>query len=321
MIGESAGPDAGRRKLFGLAYRMLGSAADAEDVVQEALLRWHTQSRADVRNPEAFLTTVVTRLCLDHLKSARLRLETYPGVWLPEPLGEGEFDNVADASQPTPEENLQRLESVSLAFLAVLQALSPIERAVFLLAEIFDYSHSEIGKMIGRTPEACRQALHRSRQSLAASVPGDAPSESHRALLASFIRAVRRGDLEELMQLLTDDVESQARGRRAGCLALVCGFLTEDPEESGCSHRMPERMAHGLAGRWRNPAVGTASAIARRPHLPHRQHGQPREAGAGCEVFRLDDGASPACIGLSTTTASRMLPSRDRGSCSANIPY
>jgi RNA polymerase sigma-70 factor, ECF subfamily len=212
MIGESAGPDAGRRKLFGLAYRMLGSAADAEDVVQEALLRWHTQSRADVRNPEAFLTTVVTRLCLDHLKSARVRLETYPGVWLPEPLGEGEFDNVADASQPTPEENLQRLESVSLAFLAVLQALSPIERAVFLLAEIFDYSHSEIGKMIGRTPEACRQALHRSRQSLAASVPGDAPSESHRALLASFIRAVRRGDLEELMQLLTDDVESRADG-------------------------------------------------------------------------------------------------------------
>lgn len=212
MNAEADAAYAQRARLFALAYRMLGSAGDAEDVVQEAFLRWHTQERAGVRNPQAFLTTMVTRLCLDHIKSARVRLETYPGVWLPEPLGEGQLDDAADSSHPGPEEDLQRLEAVSFAFLAVLQALSPLERAVFLLAEIFDYSHAEVGGMLGRSPEACRQALHRARQALAAAARGDAPDERHRVLLAGFIRAVRRGDLEDLTRLLTEDVESRADG-------------------------------------------------------------------------------------------------------------
>ncbi|MGZ5198371.1 MAG: sigma-70 family RNA polymerase sigma factor [Telluria sp.] len=203
---------AGRGKLFALAYRMLGSAGDAEDIVQEAFVRWHTEPRKDIRNPQAFLTTVVTRLCLDHIKSARVRLETYPGVWLPEPLDEGEFEDVPDPSQLTPEERVQRLEAVSLAFLAVVQALSPIERAVYLLREIFDYSHSEVAAMLGRTPEACRQALHRARQSLSPSQAGDAPTAAHRELLSTFISSVRKGDLDELCQLLSEDVEARADG-------------------------------------------------------------------------------------------------------------
>jgi RNA polymerase sigma-70 factor, ECF subfamily len=201
-----------RRKLFSLAYRMLGSVGDAEDIVQEAFMRWHAEPRAEVRNPQAFLTTIVTRLCLDHLKSARVRLETYPGVCLPEPLGDGDLDEVADPAQATPEENLQRLEAVSLAFLAVVQALSPIERAVYLLSEIFDYSHGEVASMLGRKPEACRQALHRARLSLAPAIRGEVPSDTHRALLASFIKAMRQGDVEELSQLLSEDVEAKADG-------------------------------------------------------------------------------------------------------------
>ncbi|TFW11393.1 sigma-70 family RNA polymerase sigma factor [Massilia arenosa] len=216
---------ADRRRLYALAYRMLGSAGDAEDIVQEAFLRWHAQPRADVREPRAFLTTVVTRLCLDHIKSARVRLETYPGVWLPEPAVSGAADGgSADearaeaagtppaASHVTPEAELERLESVSLAFLAVLQTLSPIERAVYLLTEIFDYSHAEAGDLLGRTPAACRQALHRARTALAAGVRGEPPSASHHALLASFLMATRSGDLEGLTRMLADDVESRADG-------------------------------------------------------------------------------------------------------------
>jgi RNA polymerase sigma-70 factor (ECF subfamily) len=201
-----------RHRLFLLAYRMLGRPSDAEDIVQEAFVRWHAQSRGHVVSTLAFMTTIVTRLCLDQIKSARNRLETYPGVWLPEPLSEAEFDDLAGAAHSSPEEHLQRLEAVSLAFIAVLQALSPLERAVYLLSEIFDYRHADVAAIVDRTPQACRQALHRARQSVAAADRGDPPSEHHKVLLASFIRACRQGDLDQLTQLLADDVESRADG-------------------------------------------------------------------------------------------------------------
>jgi RNA polymerase sigma-70 factor (ECF subfamily) len=193
-----------RPRLFALAYRMLGSAGEAEDVVQEAYARWYSQPREGVQTPAAFLTTMVTNLCLDVLKSARRQREEYPGVWLPEPLAPDEA--------PSPEEDLQRLESVSLAFLSLLESLSPLERAVYLLADVFDHSHAEIADILHRTPQACRQALHRARQSLAARKRTLAPEERHRELLASFIGATRRGDLDGLAQLLADDVESRADG-------------------------------------------------------------------------------------------------------------
>jgi RNA polymerase sigma-70 factor (ECF subfamily) len=192
-----------RARLFALAYRMLGSAGDAEDVVQDAYERWFSQPRDDVRVPAAFLTTMVTRLCLDELRSARRKREEYPGVWLPEPVPD--FDE-------GPEHQLQRLESVSLAFLSLLESLGPVERAVFILADVFDYPHAEVAAMLDRSPEACRQALSRARQHVAALKRPAAPAERHRELLVSFISAVRRGNVDELAQLLADDVESRADG-------------------------------------------------------------------------------------------------------------
>lgn len=204
-----------RGRLFALAYRMLGSAGEAEEAVQEGYLRWYAQPRPEVVNPSAFLTTVVTHLCLDHLKSARHRREQYPGVWLPEPLPDGMHDcepALVAALDADPQENLQRLESVSLAFLALLETLSPLERAVYLLAELFDYSHAEIGRMLDRSPEACRQALRRARQSLANGKREAASHARHRELLVSFLGACRRGDIEGLTQLLAAEVVSRADG-------------------------------------------------------------------------------------------------------------
>ena len=192
-----------RGRLFSLAYRMLGSAGEAEDAVQEAFTRWYAQPRDAVQNPAGFLTTMVANICLDQLKSARRKREEYPGVWLPEPVA---------ALEDGPEEDLQRLESISLAFVSLLEALSPLERAVFVLVEVFDYAHAEVAAMLDRTPEACRQALHRARRSLAAHRRAVAPAERHRALLLSFVAAVKRGDVDELARMLADDVASRADG-------------------------------------------------------------------------------------------------------------
>jgi RNA polymerase sigma-70 factor, ECF subfamily len=203
-----------RPRLFALAYRMLGSVGEAEDVVQEAYLRWYSQPREEVRNPPGFLTTVVTHLCLDELKSARRQREHYPGVWLPEPVAD---DTLAEAvtapvAAGTPEQDVERLESISLAFLSLLDTLGPLERAVFVLAEVFDYPHAEVAAIVGRTPEACRKALSRAKQNLAAGKPAAASADRHRELLLSFIDAVRRGHVDELARLLADDVESRADG-------------------------------------------------------------------------------------------------------------
>jgi RNA polymerase sigma-70 factor, ECF subfamily len=196
-----------RPRLFALAYRMLASVGEAEDIVQEAYLRWYSQPREDIKSPAAFLTTVVTHLCLDELKSGRRRREHYPGVWLPEPLAEETPTAGGD-----PQHDVERLESVSFAFLSVLDTLGPLERAVFLLAEIFDYPHAEVAAIVGRSVESCRKALSRAKQNLADRKPAPASVEEHRELLVSFITAVRRGHIDELAQLLADDVESRADG-------------------------------------------------------------------------------------------------------------
>lgn len=244
----SAGPDslAGeRRRLFGLAYRMLGSAGEAEDAVQEAYLRWYSQPREQVQCPPAFLTTVVTRLCLDRLKSARHRREQYPGVWLPEPLPHEGGLLAEPAHGADPQENLQRLESVSLAFLWLLEALSPLERAVYLLAEVFDYPHAEIADMLERTPQACRQALRRARQSLAHGRRAAASAERHRELLASFLAACRRGDIDQLTQLLADDVVSRADGGGVTAAANrpVHGLRAVSRLYTGLARQMPDGLA------------------------------------------------------------------------------
>ena len=148
-----------RPLLFAVAYRMLGSASDAEDVVQDAWLRYSAAQPADVRSPKAFLTTVVTRLCLDRLKSARAAREEYIGPWLPEPV-------VTD-DRPGPERSMALAESVTLAFMVLLETLSPEERAVFLLREVFEHDHADIAAMLDTTPANSRQLFHRARARIA----------------------------------------------------------------------------------------------------------------------------------------------------------
>ena len=147
-----------RRQLFAVAYRMLGSASDAEDVVQDAWLRYAAARPADLRSPQAYLTTIVTRLCLDRVKSARARREEYVGPWLPEPI--------LTKGDEGPDVLFERSESVTLAFLVLLDTLSPEERAVFLLKEVYGYEHTEIAEMLGTTSANCRQLLHRARSKI-----------------------------------------------------------------------------------------------------------------------------------------------------------
>ena len=188
-----------RPLLFGVAYRMLGSASDAEDVVQDAWLRYAAAQPADVRSPKAFLTTIVTRLCLDRLKSARAARETYVGPWLPEPL-------VTD-TQPGPERSMALAESVTLAFMVLLETLTPEERAVFLLREVFEHDYADIAAMLETTPANCRQLFHRAKERIADRRPRfrDAAA-AKRPLIDRFVHALRAGDAAEFSSVLAADV-------------------------------------------------------------------------------------------------------------------
>jgi RNA polymerase sigma-70 factor (TIGR02957 family) len=188
-----------RSRLFSIAYRMLGSASDAEDVLQDAWLRYSGADRSAIRSPTAFATTIVTRLCLDRLKSARATREEYVGPWLPEPVLTSEVEGPATM--------LQRAESVTLAFLVLMETLSPEERAVFLLKEIYEYDHAEVAEMLGTTVENSRQLLHRAKARLAHGRPRlTGTAEARRAVAERFARAFSSGDGSELSALLAADV-------------------------------------------------------------------------------------------------------------------
>ena len=188
-----------RPLLFSIAYRMLGSASDAEDVLQDAWLRYAGADHSTIRSPKAFATTIVTRLCLDRLKSAHTTREEYIGPWLPEPVLTSEVEG--------PESRLERAESVTFAFLVLLEKLSPEERAVFLLKDIFEYDHSEIADMLGTTVENSRQLLHRAKARLAAERPRlTGTAQSRREVAERFARAFSSGDGSALTALLTKDV-------------------------------------------------------------------------------------------------------------------
>jgi RNA polymerase sigma-70 factor (ECF subfamily) len=181
-----------RPYLLGVAYRMLGSASDAEDVVQEALLR--AANSGELRSIRAFLTTVVTRLCLDELGSARRRRETYVGPYLPEPVA----TDALDAGE--------RRENVSLALLVLLDELSPLERAVFVLRDVFDLEFSEIGAALERSEAACRKLLQRAREHIAGAQPlAAAPAEAQHAVCNAFYHALATGDLQALVEVLAED--------------------------------------------------------------------------------------------------------------------
>jgi RNA polymerase sigma-70 factor (ECF subfamily) len=193
-----------RPLLFGIAYRMVGEVGAAEDIVQEAYLRRHGEEGA-VRSERAFLTTVTTRLAIDHLRSARVRRESYVGPWLPEPL--------VEASGDDPAAHAELADSLSLAFLVLLERLSPVERAVFLLHEAFGHSHDEIAAVVGKTPENCRQLLRRARQHVEAERPRfDIDRDEHRELTRRFAMACAMGDADGLLEMLAPDVVASADG-------------------------------------------------------------------------------------------------------------
>jgi RNA polymerase sigma-70 factor, ECF subfamily len=194
--------------LFSIAYRMLGSAMDAEDMVQETFLRYQGTRPETISSLKAFLTTVLTRLCMDQLHLARRQRETYLGPWLPEPVADKDIVEVTN-----PESRVALAESVSLAFLVLLEELQPVERAVFLLREIFEYEYPEIAAFLGKSEMACRQAFSRARKHLADHRPRFSVSpDLHRRLLGSFLQAVRGGDMSALMDMLSEDVTLWADG-------------------------------------------------------------------------------------------------------------
>jgi RNA polymerase sigma-70 factor (ECF subfamily) len=199
-----------RGLLFSIAYRMLGSVADAEDILQEAFIRWHRASEVEVRSTRAFLVTVVSRLCINHLQSARVQREEYVGQWLPEPIV-----TEANADPFT----ISRVdESLSMAFLVLLERLGPVERAVFLLREVFDYEYAEIAQAVGKDEANCRQILRRARQHMARGRVAEvrprfkASSEQREQLLTNFLQATSTGDLERLVALLSSDAELRSDG-------------------------------------------------------------------------------------------------------------
>lgn len=197
-----------RRRLLGLAYRMLGSMADAEDAVQETYLRWHRADRATVTQPRAFLMTTTSRICLDMLTSARARREEYVGPWLPEP--------VLDTAALAPDSHTELAEDLSIALLLTLDRLSPLERAAFLLHDVFDFSFSEVAHALDRSEAACRQLAARARAHVRDTRPRGATTPmasrsnemdaKHAELISAFIAATRSGDLNGLTQLLASDV-------------------------------------------------------------------------------------------------------------------
>jgi RNA polymerase sigma-70 factor (TIGR02957 family) len=199
MADSRAAPGELRPLLFSVAYRMLGSVAEAEDVVQEAFLRLQATVPDDLRSPEAYAVTVTTRLAIDALRAARRRRERYVGPWLPEPL--------VGSQQADPAWRLEMDETVSTAFLVLLERLSPVQRAVFLLHEAFGYRYPEIAVVVGRTEAACRQAFRRAGQHIRAGQPRFEASSAERDRLAGrFLAAARDGDLPGLEAVLADDV-------------------------------------------------------------------------------------------------------------------
>lgn len=194
-----------RPLLFSIAYRMLGSVMDAEDLVQEAYLRWQEAPAVEVRSPRAYLTTIVTRLAINQLRSARQRRETYVGPWLPEPL-------VTDTA-PDPSEPVELAESLSMAFLVLLERLAPIERAVFLLREVFDFEYDEIGRIVDKSETNCRQLLARARKRVGTEHARFEPDRTQAArLVEEFTRASADGDLDGLIAILAEDITLWADG-------------------------------------------------------------------------------------------------------------
>ena len=192
-----------RGRLFGLAYRMLGSRADAEDVVQEAYLRWHQAARDTIETPEAWLVTTTSRLAIDRLRRLKTEREAYVGPWLPEPI----------VAAPSPERDLDLAADLSIAFLTLLERLAPEERAAFLLHDIFDVGYGEIASVVGRNEAACRQMVHRARERVRGDRKRfDVSEEARQDVLRRFLEAVEARDAQKLLALFAPDATWTADG-------------------------------------------------------------------------------------------------------------
>lgn len=206
-----------RRRLWGVAYRMLGSRADADDMVQDTWLRWQHTARDEVRTPQAWLTTAITRLCIDRLRQARAERESYVGPWLPEPL--------VDESS-TPHEAAELASDLSVAFLTVLERLAPDERAAFLLHEMFDSGYDEIAQILGKSEAACRQIVSRARKRVHADRPRvQVSAAARKRLLEAFVQAVRARDKDALVGILAEDATwtSDGGGKVKAALKVIHG--------------------------------------------------------------------------------------------------
>ena len=224
-----------RNLLFTVAYELLGSAADAEDVVQESWLKWDRVDHSEVRDPRAYVVRIVTRTALDRLRTVARRREDYVGPWLPEPL----------LTAPDVAADVELADSLSTAMLMVLETLEPTERAVFVLREVFDVSYDELAEAVGRTPAAVRQIAHRARTHVAERRPRGATSRADTArALAAFVRAIETGDLQELADLLAPDVVAFGDGG---------GIKQALPRPVAGADKVAKLLAHGMrtvAGRF-----------------------------------------------------------------------
>jgi RNA polymerase sigma-70 factor (ECF subfamily) len=244
--GDPMAPYRGR--LLGLAYRMLGSRSDAEDVVQDAYLRF--AGAREVQNPEAFLVTVVTRLCLDRLRSAKAQREIYVGPWLPEP--------VVDAEGLSPDAATEFADDLSFALLLALDRLSPLERAAFLLHDVFDIQFAEVAQMIDRTEVACRQLATRARRAVREARPAPpAPPDNHARLLSAFGEAVVSGDVSRLAGMLREDAIAltDGGGRKTAALNPIKGadkiarfFVSLAAKNTDRNVRIEPTVINGILG-------------------------------------------------------------------------
>lgn len=256
--------EAHRAALIGLAYRMLGSRAEAEDIVQDAYLRWHAADRAAIEEPRRYLGTIVTRLCLDRMKSAQARREIYVGQWLPEPVVDENFDdgNAGDMAH-----------DISVALMLLLERLSPLERASFLLHDVFGLDFAEVARALGRGEAACRQLAARARAHIEAGRPRfDASPEEGRRLATAFQAAAASADTNALVQLLADDavLYTDGGGKRAAALNPIHGadkivrffegIARKDPGLAGVAAR--HAIVNGMAGLVLHEDDGTVDTMA-----------------------------------------------------------
>ncbi len=213
-----------RRQLINLAYRLLGSLAEAEDAVQEAYARWYAltpRQRDAIASPGAWLTTVTSRICLDQLGSARARRERYVGQWIPEPLPEpAEWISSRPGAPADPADRITLDESVSMAFLVVLESMTPAERVAFILHDVFGYPFTEIARIVGRTPAACRQLASSGRRRVRAAHPSAAPTTRQAAIIRDFKTAWQTSDIAALIALLDPDATITADGGGLATAAL-----------------------------------------------------------------------------------------------------